>query len=82
MYIFTEHDKIQNLQQKGLEDYKLATANASMSADFSMEKQTNDLHHGFASLSLEAGVMSSTKQQKQNIIKKKAEKPQSAIKEV
>lgn len=68
-------------EQKGLEDYKLATANASMSADFSMEKQTNDLHHGFASLSLEAGVMSSTKQQKQNIIKKKAEKPQSAIKE-
>lgn len=42
------------LQQKGLEDYKLATANASMNADFS-EERVADLNHAIANISLEGG---------------------------
>lgn len=42
------------LQQKGLEDYKLATANASMNADFS-EERVVDLNHAIANISLEGG---------------------------
>ncbi|XP_026328591.1 constitutive coactivator of PPAR-gamma-like protein 1 [Hyposmocoma kahamanoa] len=44
----TEHE------QKGLEDYKLATANASMNADFS-EERVVDLNHAIANISLEGG---------------------------
>lgn len=50
------------LQQKGLEDYKLATANASMNADFSMEEGHNDIRHGIAAINLEAGDASAPKQ--------------------
>ncbi|CAK1604276.1 unnamed protein product [Parnassius mnemosyne] len=42
-------------EQKGLEDYKLATANASIHADFGMEEGTNDMSHAIASMSLETG---------------------------
>ncbi|XP_037299637.1 constitutive coactivator of PPAR-gamma-like protein 1 isoform X2 [Manduca sexta] len=42
-------------EQKGLEDYKLATANASMNADFSIEDTSQDVHHAMAAMSLEAG---------------------------
>ncbi|XP_045534436.1 constitutive coactivator of PPAR-gamma-like protein 1 isoform X1 [Papilio machaon] len=39
-------------EQKGLEDYKLATANASINADFSME-ESNDLSHGIGTMTLD-----------------------------
>lgn len=42
------------LQQKGLEDYKLATANASMNADYS-EERSLELGHAIANISLEGG---------------------------
>lgn len=48
-------DSSKLLQQKGLEDYKLATANASMNADFGMEGRSVDIHHGIAALSLDSG---------------------------
>ncbi|KAM3962412.1 LOW QUALITY PROTEIN: constitutive coactivator of PPAR-gamma-like protein 1 homolog [Aphomia sociella] len=44
----TEHE------QKGLEDYKLATANASMNADFSVADQTMDVNQSLAALSLDS----------------------------
>ncbi|XP_022122884.1 constitutive coactivator of PPAR-gamma-like protein 1 homolog isoform X2 [Pieris rapae] len=40
-------------EQKGLEDYKLATVNASMNADFSLEEHCHELSHGVAAMSLE-----------------------------
>lgn len=48
-------EKIGKSQQKGLEDYKLATANASMNADFSMEERANDVHSAMAAMSLDCG---------------------------
>ncbi|XP_032511421.2 constitutive coactivator of PPAR-gamma-like protein 1 isoform X2 [Danaus plexippus] len=42
-------------EQKGLEDYKLATANASINADFSMEDHCHELVQGVAAASLEGG---------------------------
>lgn len=51
------------LQQKGLEDYKLATANASINADFSMEDRSQDVSHGMAAMSLEAGEAPAAKPQ-------------------
>ncbi|KAJ2947040.1 hypothetical protein O0L34_g16385 [Tuta absoluta] len=42
-------------ERKGLEDYKLATANASMNADFSDEKAASELSHSVAAMSLEGG---------------------------
>ncbi|KAJ0179851.1 hypothetical protein K1T71_004442 [Dendrolimus kikuchii] len=42
-------------ERKGLEDYKLATANASMNADFSMEDRANEVHGAMAAMSLECG---------------------------
>ncbi|XP_072940583.1 constitutive coactivator of PPAR-gamma-like protein 1 homolog isoform X2 [Epargyreus clarus] len=42
-------------EQKGLEDYKLATANASINADFSMEEQSHDMSHSLAAMSLDGG---------------------------
>lgn len=53
------------LQQKGLEDYKLATANASMNADFNTEEAASEVHHGMASMSLEAGDAGPVGQQPQ-----------------
>lgn len=47
--------KINKFQQKGLEDYKLATANASINADFSMEDHCHELVQGVAAASLEGG---------------------------
>lgn len=47
-------EKLNKLQQKGLEDYKLATANASMNADFGMEEKGYDINHGLAAMSLDA----------------------------
>ncbi|XP_060800923.1 constitutive coactivator of PPAR-gamma-like protein 1 isoform X4 [Amyelois transitella] len=47
-------------EQKGLEDYKLATVNASMNADFHTEEHGNGLQHGIAALSLESGDASSS----------------------
>lgn len=47
--------KIDVLQQKGLEDYKLATVNASINADFSLEEHCHELSHGVAAMTLEAG---------------------------
>ncbi|XP_045493692.1 constitutive coactivator of PPAR-gamma-like protein 1 [Colias croceus] len=41
-------------EQKGLEDYKLATANASMNADYSLEEHCHELSHGVAAMTLEA----------------------------
>lgn len=46
-----------------MEDYKLATANSSMNADFYMEDRTVDLHHGLAAMSLESGDAPAPKQQ-------------------
>ncbi|XP_045765147.1 constitutive coactivator of PPAR-gamma-like protein 1 isoform X2 [Maniola jurtina] len=40
-------------EQKGLEDYKLATANASINADFSMEERCHDLSSGVAAMALD-----------------------------
>ncbi|XP_053602240.1 constitutive coactivator of PPAR-gamma-like protein 1 isoform X3 [Plodia interpunctella] len=51
-------------EQKGLEDYKLATANASMNADFNMEEQSCELQHAVAALSLESGDATSNMQSK------------------
>lgn len=52
----TKHlDSSKLLQQKGLQDYKLATANASMNADFGMEEQKVDINHGIAAMSLDSG---------------------------
>ncbi|XP_063379164.1 constitutive coactivator of PPAR-gamma-like protein 1 [Cydia fagiglandana] len=42
-------------EQKGLDDYKLATANASMNADFSTEERTMEVGQALASMSLEGG---------------------------
>ncbi|XP_063361362.1 constitutive coactivator of PPAR-gamma-like protein 1 [Cydia amplana] len=42
-------------EQKGLDDYKLATANASMNADFSTEERTTEVGRALASMSLEGG---------------------------
>ncbi|VVC89410.1 unnamed protein product [Leptidea sinapis] len=42
-------------EQKGLEDYKLATANASMNADFSIEDHCHELTHGVTAMSLQSG---------------------------
>ncbi|XP_075970651.1 constitutive coactivator of PPAR-gamma-like protein 1 homolog isoform X2 [Anticarsia gemmatalis] len=53
-------------EQKGLEDYKLATANASMNADFSMEERTTEIHQGFAAISLDSGEAGPVKQQSIN----------------
>ncbi|CAB3243440.1 unnamed protein product [Arctia plantaginis] len=53
----TEHEL------KGLEDYKLATANASMSADLSMEERSFDILHGMAAMSVESGEAGPAKQQ-------------------
>ncbi|XP_045446180.1 constitutive coactivator of PPAR-gamma-like protein 1 [Melitaea cinxia] len=47
---------------KGLEDYKLATANASMNADFSIEDHCHELSHSVAGLSLDSGDAASLKQ--------------------
>ncbi|KAJ8731999.1 hypothetical protein PYW08_014729 [Mythimna loreyi] len=67
-------------EQKGLDDYKLATANASINADFSMEERPNEIQHGFAAMSLDAGDAGAAKQQTVNAADKN-EKPQSAPKE-
>lgn len=53
-------------EQKGLEDYKLATANASMNADFSMEERSAEVQHGIAAMSLESSEAGPTKQQATN----------------
>lgn len=54
---------LNELQQKGLEDYKLATANASMNADFSLEEHCHELSHGVAAMTLETGDGESIKPQ-------------------
>lgn len=46
-----------------MEDYKLATANASMNADFYMEERTQDMSQSMANMSLEAGDASAVKPQ-------------------
>ncbi|CAH1644349.1 unnamed protein product [Spodoptera littoralis] len=68
-------------EQKGLDDYKLATANASINADFSMEERPSDIQHGLAAISLDSGDAGAAKQQTINPADKN-EKPQSAPKEV
>ncbi|XP_041976736.1 constitutive coactivator of PPAR-gamma-like protein 1 isoform X2 [Aricia agestis] len=50
-------------EQKGLEDYKLATANASMNADFSIEEHCHELSHGVAAMTLEGADSDTQKQQ-------------------
>lgn len=45
---------LNELQQKGLEDYKLATANASLNADLSLEDRSQDLKHALGDLTLES----------------------------
>nr|XP_049703289.1 constitutive coactivator of PPAR-gamma-like protein 1 isoform X1 [Helicoverpa armigera]XP_049703290.1 constitutive coactivator of PPAR-gamma-like protein 1 isoform X1 [Helicoverpa armigera] len=67
-------------EQKGLDDYKLATANASINADFSMEERSTEIQHGLAAVSLDSGDASAAKQQLVNPADKN-EKPQSATKE-
>lgn len=67
LYYFTlstsEQKLLNKLQLKGLEDYKLATANASMNADLSMEERSLDFVHGMAALSVESGEAGPAKQQ-------------------
>ncbi|XP_052753605.1 constitutive coactivator of PPAR-gamma-like protein 1 isoform X2 [Galleria mellonella] len=73
----TEHE------QKGLEDYKLATANASINADFSIEEQSIDVNHGLAALSLDGGDTSTTTAiQQPSKQASKTEKQQSSTKEI
>uniref|UniRef100_A0A2A4JEZ2 Constitutive coactivator of PPAR-gamma-like protein 1 n=1 Tax=Heliothis virescens TaxID=7102 RepID=A0A2A4JEZ2_HELVI len=67
-------------EQKGLDDYKLATANASINADFSMEERSTEIQHGLAAVSLDSGDASAAKQQLVNPADKN-EKPQTAPKE-
>lgn len=57
-----KNSKFNKLQLKGLEDYKLATANASMNADFSIEDHCHELSHSVAGLSLDSGDAASLKQ--------------------
>lgn len=57
-----KNSKFNKLQQKGLEDYKLATANASMNADFGIEDHCHELSHSVAGLSLDSGDAASLKQ--------------------
>ncbi|KAL4706497.1 hypothetical protein ACJJTC_015695 [Scirpophaga incertulas] len=66
-------------EQKGLEDYKLATANASMNADFRMEDMTSEIHHGMAGITLENSEPTNTSQQTTK--NAETEKQQSASKE-
>ncbi|XP_059060222.1 constitutive coactivator of PPAR-gamma-like protein 1 [Achroia grisella] len=70
----TEHE------QKGLEDYKLATANASINADFSIEDQNVDVNHGLAALSLDGGDANTATTQQPEKQANKTEK-QPAMKE-
>ncbi|XP_046960558.1 constitutive coactivator of PPAR-gamma-like protein 1 [Vanessa cardui] len=49
-------------EQKGLEDYKLATANALMNADYGIEEHCHELSHSVAGLSLDGGDAASVKQ--------------------
>ncbi|RVE47107.1 hypothetical protein evm_008291 [Chilo suppressalis] len=65
---------------KGLEDYKLATANASMNADFSMEDRATEVHHGLANLSLDGGDAVNFSQQPSKPVDKN-DKPQTSTKE-
>lgn len=69
------------MQQKGLEDYKLATANASINADFSMEERAVEVQHGVAAMSLDSGDAGPAKQQSFTTADKN-EKPQITVKEV
>lgn len=64
-----------------MEDYKLATANASISADFSMEERPTEIQHGLAAVSLDSGDAGAAKQQSVNPAQKN-EKPQTTAKEV
>ncbi|XP_073951503.1 constitutive coactivator of PPAR-gamma-like protein 1 homolog isoform X2 [Choristoneura fumiferana] len=41
-------------EQKGLDDYKLATANASMNADFCLDDRSIDVSHALSSMTLES----------------------------
>ncbi|XP_068630770.1 constitutive coactivator of PPAR-gamma-like protein 1 homolog isoform X2 [Battus philenor] len=68
-------------EQKGLEDYKLATANASIHADFSMEEGTNDMVHGIASMTLEGGDGGSAKQHQAGKVGEHNEREHAAAKE-
>lgn len=43
------------LQQKGLEDYKLATAHASLNADFGMEDRVTEVKQALGALALDGG---------------------------
>ncbi|CAH0627072.1 unnamed protein product [Chrysodeixis includens] len=67
-------------EQKGLDDYKLATANASINADFSMEERAVEIQHGVAAISLDSGDAGAAKQQAISPADKN-EKPQITVKE-
>ncbi|XP_039749052.1 constitutive coactivator of PPAR-gamma-like protein 1 [Pararge aegeria] len=67
-------------ERKGLEDYKLATANASINADFSMEDHCHDLSHDVAAMSLDGGDAAPIKHPQQQSRKpavNKTDKPSS-----
>ncbi|CAH2075344.1 unnamed protein product, partial [Iphiclides podalirius] len=68
-------------EQKGLDDYKLATANASINADFSMENSTNDMTQAIASMTLEAGDGVNHKQQQASKVGERNEKDHATSKE-
>lgn len=59
----------------------MATANASISADFSMEERPTEIQQGFAAVSLDSGDAGAAKQQTVSPADKN-EKPQTAPKEV
>lgn len=65
-----------------MDDYKLATANASIHADFSMENSSNDMTQAIASMTLEAGDGVSHKQQQVVKVGERNEKPYATSKEV
>lgn len=58
LFIFTlwalKNLKHTKLQQKGLDDYKLATANASMNADFCLDDRSIDVSHALSSMTLDS----------------------------
>lgn len=64
-----------------MDDYKLATANASINADFSMEEKPSEIQQGLAAVSLDSGDAGAANQQTVQSADKN-EKPQPAPKEV
>ncbi|XP_028158532.1 constitutive coactivator of PPAR-gamma-like protein 1 isoform X2 [Ostrinia furnacalis] len=67
-------------EQKGLEDYKLATANASMNADFNTEEATSDVHQRMSAMTLDGGDASAAQPSKP-AVNDKNDKPAPATKE-